>query len=89
MRERRRILGLARSRGGLRERGSPSPTLTGPAIPENAAEVARHIAQVAGELTELATSARLDVLAYLLSMVQGEALSSAKMESQRGREDEP
>lgn len=49
--------------------------------PEAAANVARYIAQLTREMSALAGSARLDMLAYLLEMANAEADAQARAET--------
>lgn len=49
-----------------------------PRGPRDPVETARYIAQLVGEMTRLAVDARLDLLAYLLSMAQSEASGRAR-----------
>jgi hypothetical protein len=53
-----------------------------PAFPP--ADAADYIAQMSGELAELARSANLELVAYLLAMARAEAAAEAKR-NRRGR----
>jgi hypothetical protein len=56
----------------------PLPDGAEPADPALAAESARYIAQMSGELASLARGANLELLAYFLDMARVEATSSIR-----------
>ncbi|MHB2165956.1 hypothetical protein [Alsobacter sp. R-9] len=58
----------------VRQAAGPAKT---PA-PQHPAEVARYVAQITGELSALARSARLDTLVYFLEMARHEAQSQSR-----------
>ena len=52
-----------------------------PPSPDSAAEIARYIAQLTAEMAGMAGAARLEMLAYFLSLARTEAETAARSES--------
>ena len=92
----RKIFGAAARRKAIRSdspagglSASPSRGRSPPAGGPDAcvsAEVAGYIAQMAAEMGQMAGAARLDILAYLLSMASQEAEMSARRMSSGGHD---
>lgn len=67
--------------GGRQRLGTPPGSLSGltePADPVLAAQSAQYIAQMSGELADMARKVNLDLLAYFLDMARVEATSSIR-----------